>query len=69
MGLSLFTLREENHGREWDFDIMMRQKKTNRRVKRKSKDGSVNLFSDADDLVKSIVDEMTEAANVQFFIF
>lgn len=43
---------------------MMRQKKAIRRNKRKNKDGSVNLLSDADDLVKSIVEEMTEAANV-----
>lgn len=56
--------REGHLGQEWDFDVMMRQKKAERRNKRKSKDGSVNLLSDADDLVKAIVDEMADAANV-----
>lgn len=43
---------------------MLRKKKAERKRKRKIKDSSVLLITDADDQVKSLVDAMTDAANV-----
>lgn len=45
---------------------MLRKKKAERKRKRKSKDGSI-LITDADEQVKTLVDAMTDAANVIFF--
>jgi len=53
---------EDSYGRKWDFDVMMNRKKGERK-RRRRKDGSIDLISDADDHIKELVDAMTEAAN------
>jgi hypothetical protein len=44
---------------------MMRQKRAERRGKRRRRRDGYDLISDADDVIKALVDQMNEAANVK----
>ncbi|KAK0404144.1 hypothetical protein QR680_017309 [Steinernema hermaphroditum] len=54
---------EVDDGKEWDFDVMMKQKKKESKKRRRRKDGTVDLISDMDDQVKELVEKMQDAAN------
>lgn len=48
---------------EWDFDVMLRKKKEeNRKQRRRTHDGSIDLLSDADDQIKVLIEAMKNAA-------
>jgi transcription factor SPN1 len=50
-------------GKQWDFDRIMEEKKRERSKKRKRrKDGSIDLCSNADDQIKHVVELMKNAA-------
>jgi transcription factor SPN1 len=52
-----------HQGKQWDFDRIMEEKKRERSKKRKRrKDGSIDLCSNADDQIKHVVELMKNAA-------
>ncbi|VDN03445.1 unnamed protein product [Thelazia callipaeda] len=58
---------DENYGREWDFDTMMREKKAERRKpRRRRRDGSIDVGGAYDDQIKVLIDAMKAAAKVSF---
>ncbi|CAB3409428.1 unnamed protein product [Caenorhabditis bovis] len=53
-----------NGGFEWDFDIMLKQKKAERkrRVRRHGKDGGIDIINDDDGTISYLVERMKSAA-------
>ncbi len=49
---------------EWDFDVMLRKKKSEKLKRRRRRDGTMDLLSDADQQIKELVFTMKEAAEV-----
>lgn len=52
----------DDGGKEWDFDIMLRKKRSEKKRRRHNRD-SILLISDSDEKVQSLVHAMSEAAN------
>ncbi|VDO10863.1 unnamed protein product [Brugia timori] len=54
---------DEDDGRVWDFDTMMREKKAERRrPRRRRRDGSIDVGGAYDDQIKMLIDAMKSAA-------
>ncbi|KAM3729171.1 IWS1-like protein [Dirofilaria immitis] len=54
---------DEDDGRVWDFDAMMREKKAERRrPRRRRRDGSIDVGGAYDDQIKMLIDAMKAAA-------
>ncbi|VDM10495.1 unnamed protein product [Wuchereria bancrofti] len=54
---------DEDDGRIWDFDTMMREKKAERRrPRRRRRDGSIDVGGAYDDQIKMLIDAMKSAA-------
>ncbi|CAG9530001.1 unnamed protein product [Cercopithifilaria johnstoni] len=54
---------DEDDGRVWDFDTMMREKKAERRrPRRRRRDGSIDVGGAYDDQIKILIDAMKAAA-------
>uniref|UniRef100_A0A0R3S6F4 TFIIS N-terminal domain-containing protein n=1 Tax=Elaeophora elaphi TaxID=1147741 RepID=A0A0R3S6F4_9BILA len=54
---------DEDDGRVWDFDTMMREKKAERRrPRRRRRDGSIDVGGAYDDQIKVLIDAMKAAA-------
>ncbi|KIH42866.1 hypothetical protein ANCDUO_27143, partial [Ancylostoma duodenale] len=52
----------DNAGFEWDFDVMLREKKAERRKKRRKRDTGIDIINDDDGIIAHMVSAMKNAA-------
>ncbi|ETN80704.1 IWS1 protein [Necator americanus] len=52
----------DNAGFEWDFDVMLREKKAERKKKRRKRDTGIDIINDDDGIIAHMVSAMKNAA-------
>lgn len=53
-------------GFEWDFDVMLREKKAEKKRKRKRRENGIDIINDDDGIIAHMVNAMKNAAKVGF---